>query len=428
MQLISPRIRTPDTRRASTTLPSACGRNALLALSLALASPLSAQESSPAACIPPLSYLPLDVAKVGADANGTAALGTYERISPDGRFILRSYSGAMLGKVSLMELPASGSGSVRVYRTPFSNEAFPVQGTWRYLVDVTGEHFRFADVLHLQTQARALFKAGMTGFYAAASELTSAEAATGSTPPGRIFIRSLSWPQNADSDSQGVGSLQITTVEIQDDGKTAKVVGSTGMQFICQNRQATDGGVFALPMISVDGHEFSAIPQAPASGQPSMRVYGLSASATGSAHPCDLRADLGFSPGKAVFGFPQVQGGPAWLTYSDLGHVYAHDRATGQSFRLDHQRYRVAASAFPGLTRDGRVIYGATWRDCSDMARCPEKTGYVVADPYQSQAYQSHWKGRGQTPPKACITQHEVSDQRIRFARMHKLAVGESTP
>ena len=82
-------------------------------------------------CIAPLTYLPLDGNAVGFDAQGVPALGTYERISPDGRFILRSYSGAKVGTVSLMELPASGDGPIRVYSAPFSNEAFPVQGTWR---------------------------------------------------------------------------------------------------------------------------------------------------------------------------------------------------------------------------------------------------------------------------------------------------------
>lgn len=55
--------------------------------------PLQAQDQTDEACIPALSYLPLDARQVGRDSHGNAALGTYERISPDGRFILRSYSG-----------------------------------------------------------------------------------------------------------------------------------------------------------------------------------------------------------------------------------------------------------------------------------------------------------------------------------------------
>ncbi len=374
----------------------------------------SARAAEAQACIPPLSYLPLTVALAGAGDDGVAALGTYERISPDGRFVLRSYSGARLGQVSLIELPVDAEAPLKAYRTPLSNEAFPVQGSWRYLVDVDGRHFRFADVLQQQDKARPLFRAGMTGFYAAASELPAGSDAEGT----RFFIRSLSWPQGTDPDTQGVGPLQIQTVEVQDDGKHARVLRSTGAQYICARRQAVDGNVYALPMLSVDGAEFSAIPQAPARGQPSMRVYGLSAAPMNDTHACDMRADLGFSPGKAVFGYAPDAQQPAWLTYSDVGHVYVHDRRLGQSFRLDHTRHKVLASAFPGLTRDGRLIYGATWQDCDAAgAHCTAQAGYVVADPYQSRAWRAYWQQRGEPPPKACITRQEVQAERARFAR-----------
>lgn len=393
---------------------------ALFPLLMGLAAPAALAQNAEA-CIPSLAYYPLDSSEVGADSNGLPALGTYERISPDGRFILRSYSGAQLGKVSLMELPAAEKGAVKAYRTPFSNEAFPVQGSWRYLVDISGEHYRFTDVLASQTEARPLFKGGMTGFYAAASELPPR--ANGSSLEGgaSIYIRSLSWPQDANSDNQGVGPLQMTTLEIRDDGRSARIASTTGPQFICKNRQSTDGNVYALPMISVDGSEFSAIPQIPASGQPSMRVYGLSKDPMSKDHACDSRADLGFSPSKAVFGFPGAEGQPAWLTYSDVGHVYVFDRALRLTIPLEHGRHRVLASAFPGLTRDGRVIYAATWRDCPDAASCPEKAGYVVADPYQNQAYKAYWSARHEPAPKACITHKDVDRERSAFARLHKL-------
>ena len=91
--------------------------------------PSVAKDDGAARCIAPIRYLPLNGADVGYDAHGAPALGTYERVSPDGRFVLRSYSGAKVGTVSLMELPPDDSAPIRVYRTPFSNEAFPVQGT-----------------------------------------------------------------------------------------------------------------------------------------------------------------------------------------------------------------------------------------------------------------------------------------------------------
>ena len=396
------------------------GVRCLCLLAGVAASSAALSQGDAGACIPPLSYLPLNARLVGSDAHGVAALGTYERISPDGRFILRSYSGAQVGKVSLMELPPLPAGQVKVYRTPFSNEAFPVQGTWRYLVDVSGEHYRFKDLLTRQGGARPLFKGGMTGFYAAASEVGEPADTPDGAAAQRIHIRSLSWPQSADPDAQGVGPLQVAELDVVDTGASARIVRSTGPRFICAGRAGVDGGVYALPMLSVDGSEFSAIPQAPRTGQPSMRVYGLPSSADATDAGCDLRADLGLSPSKAVFGFP-ARGAKAWLTYSDLGHVYVHDRELGQTFRLDHARHRVLASAFPGLTRDGRVIYGATWRDCADAQRCPEQAGYVVADPYQSAAYRAYWRVRGQPAPKACITQAEVATERARFARFHGL-------
>jgi hypothetical protein len=155
-----------------------------------------------------------------------------------------------------------------------------------------------------------------------------------------------------------------------------------------------------------------------------MRVYGLADQPMAKEHPCDLRADLGFMPAKAVFGFPPAAGGtPARLVYSDLGDVFVYDRALKATFRLDHAKHRVLASAFPGLTQDGRVIYAATWHDCAaNTAACPERAGYVVIDPYQATSYRQYWQAQGKTPPKACITPSEVTAQRAAFARRHGIA------
>ena len=99
----------------------ASSRWLVIALAGVLAPVLAAgPETDGAACIPSVSYLPLAAEAVGRDGNGTAALGSYERISPDGRFILRSYSGAMLGRVTLMELPAQGSGAVKALPERYS--------------------------------------------------------------------------------------------------------------------------------------------------------------------------------------------------------------------------------------------------------------------------------------------------------------------
>ena len=364
-------------------------------------------------CIPAVSYLALDAASVGTDTNGLPALGTYERISPDGRFVLRSYSGERLGEVSLIELPiAAGKGQIRAFKTPLSNEAFPVQGTWRYLVDIDGRHFRLKDVLILRERALPLFQGGMRGFYAAASELDAKE----KVGAVQIWIRSMSWPSGG-STGQGTGPLQVRTIGVHDDGRQAELVSDTGPQYICGSRSATDGGVYTLPMISVDGLEFSAIPINPSDGQPSMRVYGLSPDVPGQGHACELRMDLRASPGKAVFAFPG--NASTMLTYTDNASVYFVDRRMAlrdQVFRIEDERTQVLASAFPGFTRDGRIIFGATWKDCGPNGACVARSGYVVADPYQNSDYQQQQQRLGVTPEKHCITEREVRLERTRFA------------
>lgn len=380
--------------------------------------PAWSAEAAGASCIPAVSYLPLDAAVVGADSNGLPALGAYERISPDGRFVLRSFSGARLGEVSLMELPSGPDGRIRAFRTPLSNEAFPVQGSWRYLVDVDGRHFRLRDVLASEAGARPLFRGGMRGFYAAASELDSSDA----PDPSLVWIRSMSWPQG-DRSGQGTGPLQVRTIAVRDDGRKASVVSDTGPQFICGSRQAVDGGVYTLPMISVDGREFSAIPINPRVGQPSMRVYGLSAGTPGSDHGCGLRLDLKASPGKAVFSFPGRAS--EMLAYTDNASVYFVDRRTSlqdQVFRIDDERSQVLASAFPGFTRDGRIVFGASWKDCSADGSCESRAGYVVADPYQNADYRQQVQRLGLPQEKVCITHADVQRERRLFASERGLA------
>lgn len=380
-------------------------------------SPAFSQDAADEGCIDPVSYLPLDPARVGRDSGGGAALGTYERVSPDGRFVLRSYSGAKLGQVSLIELPEKASDPLLSYRTPLSNEAFPVQGSWRYLVDVDGTHYRFGDILRQQEQAGPLFKGGMKGFYAAAAELEKPGGGEGAV----IWIRSMSWPQGGRME-QGTGPLQVRTIGLRDQDGVVQVVKDTGPQFICGSRSHIDGRVYTLPMLSVDGLEFSAMPINPQRGQPTMRVYGLSGDAMSSEHPCDLRWDLHATPGKAVFGF--ANGGAAMLAYTDNASVYFVDRRDAlqdQVFQIEDLRTRVLASAFPGITHDGRIIFAATWQDCDSEGRCVGQAGYVVADPFQNPDYRHTLASRGLTAAKTCITRRDVSDERRRFAERHGL-------
>jgi hypothetical protein len=347
------------------------------------------------------------------------ALGAYERVSPDGRYILRSYSGARIGDVSLVELsqatPNQPSSVVRVIPTTLSNEAFPVQGSWRYLVSTSGEHFALKDILQYGRTAKPLFKGGMTGFYAAAAELPSGMA-------NHIRIRSFSWPNASGSadtaQTQGEGALAVRTITVNT--QTNLITADTGHQSICGNRMREDGSLYALPMISVDGEEFAALPQMPdklsKDGKQTMRIYGFGASGKG----CEAKASFDFASGKTIFGFPDnalsaQPNGSANLAYEYKGQAWWFNRALNQNFNIapfedlnDPRRLirSVDASAFPGITKDGRIIYGATWERCEGTSNkaCKAEGGYVVSDPYQSNAYKLHVIQNTLTAPKACIT------------------------
>jgi hypothetical protein len=85
----------------------------------------------------------------------------------------------------------------------------------------------------------------------------------------------------------------------------------------------------------------------------------------------------------------------------------------------------VTASAFPGFTRDGRVIYAANWKRCdSTLERdCKQEGGYVVSDPFQSNAYRNELlkskADSSQGAPKSCITVQDVANERAAFSAFH---------
>ncbi len=395
-------------------------------------------------CIPQNTFTALPAALVGeqTDAYGhtSVALGSYERISPDGRFVLRSFSGARLGEVSLIELGVTGQ-ALAAYATPLSNEAFPVQGSWRYLVDVNGDHYTFGSLLRnnsrAQQQVKPVFRGGMTGFYAAAAELP-ADPATGQA--GRVRIRSMSWPNaSGDSETQGKGALVARTIEV--DTTRHAITHDSGNVYLCGQRRREDGALYALPMISVDGLEFAALPQTPVQGEPTMRIFSFGDAPGQSGTGCEPQAAFGFSSGKTIFGFPQTnpagQTSPADLAYEYQGHVWWYHRGAGmgggQRFNIapfydESLRIYLNASAFPGITRDGRVIYGATQHTCpapipgQPPQPCVERAGYVTTDPYQSNAYQQFLRQHRGPARRQCITHGEVARERAAFAKLHGLA------
>jgi hypothetical protein len=356
-------------------------------------SPQNTSQKNLQACIPANQFieLPASIAGTQTDDYGhtRVALGAYERISPDGRFILRSYSGGRLGDVSLIELSPDGR-VLRAIDTPLKNEAFPVQGSWRYLVDTNGDHYTLESILRGGSgggaKPKPVFRGGMDGFYAAAAELPS-------NKPGHVLIRSLSWPNSSgDPQTQGEGALVSRTIEV--DVQRHRITADSGPVFNCRERLWQDGPMYALPMISVDGMEFSALPQTPVQGKQTMRIFGFGNEGLG----CHLRADFDFSSGKSVFGFSQ-DNQSADMVWEYKGQVWWYPRNLGEPLNigpyaiLDNGQvrkisidYDLIASAFPGLTRDGRVVYAATLKDCQGGS-CRQRVGYVISDPYQSNAY-----------------------------------------
>ncbi len=362
-----------------------------------------------AKCIPANEYIPFVGKATKPNSNGMIALGMYSRISPDGRFVLRSFSGDHLSAVTLMEIfkQPNGQKGARAYETDFDNEAFPVQGSWRFLVDIDGSHYLVKDIVTLQKDARKQFRGGITGFYTAAAEKPGASDQS-------IQIRTLSWPSERVGDQleQGVGQLTNETIYVRKNpDKSYSKYDSFGPYYMCSNIQKTEGMTYSLPMISTDGTEFSALPQNPADRKVSMRVYKFGADNKS----CEKSDDLNVATSKAIFGIAQngKKAPVVFLSGSTVDNrpaygIHLYDRDLKRTFFVGDRAKRVSADSFPGMTKDGRVVYGARWRDCE---ACPETLGYVITDFYQAEDVK---RFKEQHPDQAknfkqCITEEEVA-------------------
>jgi hypothetical protein len=166
-------------------------------------------------------------------------------------------------------------------------------------------------------------------------------------------------------------------------------------------------------MISVDGTEFSAVPQSPRSGEQTMRVYGFGNDIN--APHCELKADLQFASGKATFGFAKEGG--ADLVFEYRGDVWWYNRALSESFNLADYERLSRVGGFPGITRDGRIIVAAAWLEGEDPKckaalpnasappECKKQNGYAIIDPYQSAAYRNFASSKNSTAKISCITE-----------------------
>jgi len=88
--------------------------------------------------------------------------------------------------------------------------------------------------------------------------------------------------------------------------------------------------------------------------------------------------------------------------------------------RILNADFELTASAFPGLTRDGRVIYGATLKDCQN-GTCRERMGYIISDPFQSNDYQNFLKTYKGPARRQCVTAGDV--QKVRASQSQALGL-----
>jgi hypothetical protein len=401
---------------------------------------------APQQCIPQNQFIALDPDLAGVNDDKQVALGAYERVSPDGRYILRSFSGSKLSAVSLVEIPGPPGLSAikgqlsrqRILSTPFSNEAFPVQGSWRYLVDTNGDHYTFNSILSNKYAGKVVFSGGMDGFYAAASEVGGSYPTRNAQP---VNIRSLSWPNanasgSATENRQGEGMLTARTLTV--DALKQNVVADSNRVNLCLNRLREDGAMYALPMISVDGQEFAALPQNPVSGVATMRIFEFGADGK----QCIPSGQFTLQSGKVIFGFSSKTKKHADVAYEYRGQIWwvRRDDSLKSLIPLNLAPWEdpafkpsktspaykdVTASAFPGFTRDGRVIYAANWKRCDGALErdCKQEGGYVVSDPFQSNAYRNELlqskANTSSNTPKSCITVQDVANERAAFSAFH---------
>lgn len=358
------------------------------------ASAVNAQGKSQ--CIPAFEFIPFeDAAWAMPDADGKIALGAYSRVSPDGQYVLRSLSGQFLSTVTVMKLSdlKDSVKKAKAIETSFANEAFAVQNTWRFLVEIGRQHHQLSTVLNSGKQSQSDFKAGVSGFYTTASEVSEQN--------GVATIRSLSWPNDDQNSGQGQLYNRVYQVRKEADSKY-KVVAETGNKYLCNNLRKTEGTVFTLPMLSMDGQEFSAMPINPKDKKPTTRIYRVSENN----EDCEIVDDLKVTVSKLIFG-PTIGDKKGLVSYY-AGNIYVYDRVLKSHLEISGFPTSVNVDGFPGFTRDGRIVVAAHWNDCPG-GQCKMRSGYIRIDPYQTthlrqvvqtKGYENHYP--------TCITHDEV--------------------
>lgn len=365
----------------------------------------------PNQCVPFVEYLPFSGKAAVQESDGQVVLGSYSRISPDGQFVLRSLSGSYLSVVTLMKLSMPGEKDQKAVaiETPLKSEAFPLKGSWKFLANPSGHYYKTEDIIAKGKNAKPQFKAGMTGFYTTAAELPSSD-------DSQIRFRSLSWPQgDIQGNDQGKGQLENKVTVVQKNSSDSfKVISETKRTYLCDNIVHSEGNIFTLPMISQDGSEFSAMPVFPANKKPTMRIYQFAQNNK----DCRLVEDLNIQTSKLIFGYTNKYFKKAPVVYRGSPNhagstgLFVFDRDLRRTIEITDLPTPVVASDFPGMTKDGRIIFGAHWNACNSHGRCKIQAGYVRIDPFQSKSYQQAILRSGDTQKPACIRFQDISVKR----------------
>ncbi len=371
-------------------------------------------------CVPAYEYIPYaGMSKSGSENDERT--GQYQRVSPDGRYILRSDSGSHLGSVTLLEIRQNASQEnleAYAYQTPLANEAFALLSTFRFVVNVNGEHHKISDIKKNGKNSTANFKAGESGWYAASTELKGGNA-------NAFKIRSIAWPNNSASSGfnrgsdMGKGILYMSETDMVNENGRYRAKNEKRYK-LCENLNPSEGNIYFQPMISPSGQYLSAMPVSPKDGEVTMRIYRILDRGR-----CEKVDDLGKVSQKAALGLevdgqlpPVMWSGPSLVqderTKLPINGLHVRDSELGLNFYMGNNKKMFQPVGFPNMTRDGRIVVSAIWKNCSIGASgkevCKDSRGIVRLDPNQSEdvmRYRSQ-QGKPTAAYKKCITSAEV--------------------
>lgn len=301
--------------------------------------------------------------------------GMYHRVHPSGDYVLASGAyGEGHTSVSIWDLKNLDKGHAKVIKTPMVDETYPVEGSWKLFASPnhdggTMKYFKFSDIKAKQEQATEIFSdSEHNQYYHSSAELP------GST--GRkMKFRTMLWQNSVYRDYE---------VSFDANGKMTKET-HTETKVACGNKQQ-----LSSPILSKDGSEV-----ATQDGNGHTVIYKIKADGS-----CDLVDEFGFDTGKVNFSYgngsqvvfqasvrQDVNGNQEYVN-----GIWIYERCKAPApagCKRGPRRLSTPAdsdnASYPGMTKDGRVIYIAEGK-------------FVIVDPKQL-----HKDGTVNKNAKSCI-------------------------